>query len=404
MKRYRIFISSTIDDLQDARASVDLKLRTTDIFEAIRVENFPAIGEPSRRVCLNEVADADALVLILNNRYGFIPEANNPENLSVTHLEYREAKRLNKPIFAFLRDCVEPEPKLRYFMEEIGDFTEGVLRKKWQDTEDLRKEVLRALLFWLARRARENPSSEARQQFTAELARHRDFEKFPLFFVTFERPGFDMQSWLNTVFEQLSSQCEQRLLPSPRLLDKIESKLHRLMLRVSLDAKSGRFLVAISVAGDKDSESPKITLLPPIEVNVAQTTEGADFIARISIALILIMVDDWSRSIDQLFTCARNRNATDHSRARLLGTAAYISAFNGGQRCFDVVRRLLDIPRLDAPTISAGIMALLSAELRYEHARAQHALLETEQLALRLLTLALNRNEASSETLYNLAR
>jgi len=161
ISRYSIFISSTIEDLSAARAEVDEELRATDIFEPIRVENLPASEETSRRVCLREVGAADAIVLILKERYGFVPELNNPENLSVTHLEYREAKRLNRPVFAFFRNGAQPEPELASFIREVSNFDEGVLRKNWSTTGELREAVRRALLFWIARRA--SPSCAVQQ-------------------------------------------------------------------------------------------------------------------------------------------------------------------------------------------------------------------------------------------------
>ena len=406
MRRYRIFISSTIDDLQDARASLDEELTATHTFEAIRVENFPAVEEPSRTVCLEEVADADGLVLILGDRYGFVPETNNPENLSVTHLEYREAKRLGKPIFAFLREGVNPEPKLLDFISEISSFSEGVLRKKWDSTEQLKSEVLRALVYWLGRQARENPSPEMRQQFAEQMAQYPDLGKVPLFYDITDTSNGKLRNWLNAVVQQLSLECEQRLLPLPHSLGELqeEPKSLSLVLRTRPSGVQGRLLITVSLVRKKGAENLKGPLPPAIELDAAQTPEGARFTAHTSLALVFITADDWSRSIDQLFTAAASRNATDSSRAHLLATAAYISAINLGQRSFEVVRQLLKLPRLDIQTVSAGIMALMAAILRLEHARARHALAVAERLTLRLLTLALSQDPAASETLYNLAR
>lgn len=406
MNRYRIFISSTIDDLRTARASVDEELTATEIFDTVRVENLPAVGETSRRVCLDEVAGADALVLILKDRYGFIPDASNPEGLSVTHLEYREAKRLKKSVFAFIREGVEPEPRLLNLIQEVSDFDEGVLRKKWESIDQLRSEVRRALLFWLARRAREQPSQEDREQAAEQLARYPELGELHLVVDAGPTPGDALRGWLDSLLEHLSLECKQRLLPSPRPTDEPARTSHEptLMLRIQPASQTGRLVVTIALSGDEGCGDRKNTLPPPIEVDAAQTTEGARFAAQSSLALVLIAADDWSGSIDQLFAAAGNRNASHGARARLVGTAAYISAFNQGQRSSDVVRRMLDLPSLDVPTVSAGIASLVAAQLRFEHARARHALAEAEQLTLQLLTLALSRNPASSETLYNLAR
>ncbi len=121
MTRYRIFISSTIDDLQEARTGVATDLASMEIFEPIRAESLPAVDEPSRQVCFKEVRQADAIVLLLGQRYGFIPTTKNPAKLSVTHLEYREAKRHKKPIFAFINDSSTPDHQLTDFIKEVSD-------------------------------------------------------------------------------------------------------------------------------------------------------------------------------------------------------------------------------------------------------------------------------------------
>jgi hypothetical protein len=41
---------------------------------------------------------------------------------------------------------------------------------------------------------------------------------------------------------------------------------------------------------------------------------------------------------------------------------------------------MLELPKLDSQVVSAGVMGLISAELRLEHAKARHALGETEKL------------------------
>jgi tetratricopeptide (TPR) repeat protein len=88
----------------------------------------------------------------------------------------------------------------------------------------------------------------------------------------------------------------------------------------------------------------------------------------------------------------------------LLVTAAYVSASNQGQRSAEIVERMLGLPKLDSAAVSAGIMALVSAEVRLGKARARQALREIEKLALRFLTTALHQDPTAAEILYNLAR
>ena len=240
MIRYRVFISSTIDDLRAERIRVDEELKAMEIFDPIRVENLPAIEDASRYVCLKEVADADAMIVILKDRYGFIPEANNPEGLSVTHLEYREARRLERPIFVFLYEGVEPETALQKFIREISDFDQGVLRKKWKSTDQLKNEV---------RRARQEQSQEAQQKDVEQLVRYPELSEFN--FLLDAPVEVRSGNWPDNYLKHLDQECRQRLLPLPRSTNKPvhATLMPDFMLRVRRNPAGDRLLVRLSLTG-----------------------------------------------------------------------------------------------------------------------------------------------------------
>ncbi len=402
MRPYSIFVSSTIDDLSEARAGVEEELRDAEIFEPIRVENVPASEEASRRVCLREVGEADAIVLILKNRYGFVPETNNPERLSATHLEYREARRLKKPVFAFLLEGAQPEPELASLIRELSDFDKGVLRKKWSTTAQLRAAVRRALLFWIARRARETGSTEIRRQAASELDRDPKFGRFRLVSERDLPEGLLNQSWRDTFIDELYRECRRRLLPTPHLEGQPPEGGVELALIIQArpNADVARIDLNIRLIGHQESA----TLLPSVDLDAALTDEGARFAGRCSLAFVLFAADDWSAAIDQLLAISKDRSASNRARARSLATAAYVSASNQGQRSAEIVQRMLDLSKLESPAVGAGVMALVSAKLRLEHARARHALREVERQAFRLLTTALSHDPTAADVLYNLAR
>lgn len=404
MTRYRIFVSSTIDDLHDARAGVEEELSAAEIFEVVRVEKLPATAEPSRRVCLDEVAAADALVLILSDRYGFVPESGNPDALSVTHLEYREAERLGKPVFAFIHDGGVPEPELAQLIREVGDFDEGVLRKKWASIDELRREVRRSLLFWIARRAREQSSQKDRQRVAAELARFPEVSHLAITLQTHGILDDRLQMWRQELLDRLSLECERYLLPAPQLITTdAEGNVKRGLVIEVQPSSAGRLAVAIDLR-QKDGDEEQRLISPKLELAAAWTPEGAKFVADASLAFAFLAADDWSRCLGGLSAASTNRKATHGSRASLLKAAAFVSASNRGARSSEIVRLLLDLPSLEPSTVNAGVLCLVAAQLRYEQAGARYALEESERLALRLLMLALSRNEATPEVLYNLAR
>ncbi len=402
MSRYNIFISSTIDDLKEARAGVDQELQEMEIFEPVRVEKLPASEETSRRVCLREVADADAVVLILKERYGFVPEGNNPDKLSVTHLEYREARRLKKPVFAFFADGAQPETQLSSFIRELSDFDEGVLRKKWITTRELRDAVRRALLFWIARSARETKSRESQQKAESALSRDAKFGRLLIVSDPASLQDYRLQSWRRILLEQLFRDCKHKLLPTPNLIEDQELRPGDgpvLSLRIRTSSQPGRLDLAVSVA-----DHPQLFLPGPLELDAALTEDGARFAAFCSLALVLLVADDWSGAIDQLLKVSGLRGASSRTRTRVLSATAYVSMSHQGQRSAEIVMRILALPKLDSHVVSAGAMALISAELRLGHAMARHALGETEKLAFQLLTTALTQEPTAAEHIYNLAR
>ncbi|MGH7801848.1 MAG: DUF4062 domain-containing protein [Thermodesulfobacteriota bacterium] len=399
---HKVFISSTIDDLIDVRKDVFKEIESMEVFQPVMVENLAASEESSRRVCFQAIEQVDAVVLILKGRYGFVPEANNPGRLSVTHMEYREAKQMNKPVFAFLHANVEPEPLLAAFINEVSDFDEGVFRKKWGTVEDLRDAVRRALLFWLAKQARRNRSSEASEQAAVQLQREPDIGRIPMYYdrVSFEK--HITNNWLQIFMTELQAECDRRILPIPYLLGEqsLENAQNSLSLHCRTSSRAGRLELQVVVT-DRNQNPPFPIAL---EFDSATTEEGARFSALLSVAFMFLLVDDWSAAIDQLLSVSGHRSASNRSRSHLLAIAARISASNQGRRCDEIITRMVQLTNLYPWVVGAGLMAIISAEVRLRYVKATRALAEVEALALRLLTAALNYDPGSAEHFYNLAR
>lgn len=105
----KVYVSSTYRDLQRHRASVDLTLRKMGV-DVIGMEQYAAEGSRPVERCKRDVELADAYVLILGWRYGYVPTQDNEAAQSVTEIEYRHARVTNKPILAFLLDPETPWP------------------------------------------------------------------------------------------------------------------------------------------------------------------------------------------------------------------------------------------------------------------------------------------------------
>lgn len=107
-----IFVSSTVYDLLDIRAELCellTELKTTPILSEDPLTGFDASYRTnSIETCLINVEKADQVVIILDKRYG-PPLPIEFGEVSATHLEYRRAKELGKPIHFFVRDRLEAD-------------------------------------------------------------------------------------------------------------------------------------------------------------------------------------------------------------------------------------------------------------------------------------------------------
>jgi len=102
----RVYVSSTIADLKRERRAV------MDWLVAAGhqpVHSYRPDSDTVQGSCLGDVASCDLYVLIVGHRYGFQPEDDNPDRLSITQLEYRQAGQAGVPRVALLRTSIPDE-------------------------------------------------------------------------------------------------------------------------------------------------------------------------------------------------------------------------------------------------------------------------------------------------------
>src|SRR5689334_25359357 len=107
----KVYVSSTYQDLIEHRAAVDRTLRRMG-HDVIGMEQYIAEGSKPVDRCKADVRAADAYVIIVAWRYGYIPggTATPPDGRSITQIEFEEAQRAGKPVLAFLLDPEAPWP------------------------------------------------------------------------------------------------------------------------------------------------------------------------------------------------------------------------------------------------------------------------------------------------------
>jgi hypothetical protein len=103
----RIYVSSTYGDLKEHREKVYRVLRRLG-HDAIAMEDDVAADQRPLAKCLADVARCDLYVGIFAHRYGYIPDSGNPDQRSVTELEYRHAVDRGIPCLVFLLNPDSP--------------------------------------------------------------------------------------------------------------------------------------------------------------------------------------------------------------------------------------------------------------------------------------------------------
>ena len=96
----RVMISSTARDLPEHRKEVMDACLRQGMFP-LMMEHLPASDDEAIPASLRMVDEADIYLLIIANRYGYVPTTNNPQRLSVTEHEYNRAVERKIPILTF---------------------------------------------------------------------------------------------------------------------------------------------------------------------------------------------------------------------------------------------------------------------------------------------------------------
>src|SRR5262249_10426516 len=97
----RVFLSSTSVDLEPDRTRVADLVAHLGHF-AVEMGRFALRPHlDATALSLEELASSDLYLLLVAWRYGYVPPG---ADLSVTHEEYRAARRLGLPCFVFLAD------------------------------------------------------------------------------------------------------------------------------------------------------------------------------------------------------------------------------------------------------------------------------------------------------------
>jgi tetratricopeptide (TPR) repeat protein len=150
-QKLTVMISSTARDLPEHRKELVEACLRQDAFP-LRMEDLPANSDEAAAASLKMVEAADIYVGVFANRYGYVPKVNNPDQVSVTEMEYNRAveRKIERLIFIMDKthpitvDDVEIEnaAKLKAFKERVG--AENIVRF-FKSPADLRAEAINSL-------------------------------------------------------------------------------------------------------------------------------------------------------------------------------------------------------------------------------------------------------------------
>lgn len=148
--KLRVFISSTMEDLQNERQAVVERLRSLGM-EPVHAETFSPTGSTSWAVIEQEIRDCHLFVLILGTSYGWQPDVGygGGGEKSVTHLEFELARQLNVPVLSFVKRLSYGAPvdaRRDAFRREVSDWANGLFRAEFDWAADLSEKVVGAVI------------------------------------------------------------------------------------------------------------------------------------------------------------------------------------------------------------------------------------------------------------------
>jgi tetratricopeptide (TPR) repeat protein len=301
----KVYVSSTILDLKPERQAVKEWLLAA---RHQAVDSYLPNSDTVRDSCLADIDSCDLYVLILGHRYGAQPAEQNPEGLSITHLEFRRAGESGIPRIALLRTSipdvrdsdmgnperaqlvlafrqeVEREVRPAQFSDQRGliqALSTGIQGEldKFRTSADQRGEA------WLAAHMQDLARQFADHLAASALAPGMRPENLYLdLVVTERRPG---------VRQEITSEAELAASARP-LVEVVEQARYPILLTGEGGAgKTASLLHMAARAADRVATDP--TAPVPIYVNLARLTRLDDVPDLLQlIADSVPLLDDWS--------------------------------------------------------------------------------------------------------------
>lgn len=152
---YRVFISSTFEDLRPEREAAQSAIAGLDLLPDNMIY-WSADDRSGTLLSLDRVRESDVVILVIAHRYGYVPDGGE---FSVTELEYRAAIDSGIPVLAFFLDptVAWPPDYVQFEQRERLDRFKALVeststRKLFRTPDDLGGAVTQALALLMRRR------------------------------------------------------------------------------------------------------------------------------------------------------------------------------------------------------------------------------------------------------------
>src|ERR1041385_7995228 len=133
----RVMISSTAADLLEHRKQIVAACLRQGMFP-LRMEDLPATSDDAAAASVKLVDDSEIFIGVIAHRYGYVPKANNPDQISVTEMEYNRAveRKIERLIFLIDKDRTLGDFKIKDI--DTGERAEKLNRfKNRLETENI---------------------------------------------------------------------------------------------------------------------------------------------------------------------------------------------------------------------------------------------------------------------------
>jgi hypothetical protein len=148
---YKIFVSSTTEDLVEYRKAVVGAVQRLGHLPVV-LEFMQASSQSPAERSFELIASCDAFISLIAFRYGFVPPLDNPHGYSFVELELRYAWDLGKPTYVFMVSDQTPWPP-QFFdhenLDRLNKFRATILDRRivsfFNSPQELTEQVLQAL-------------------------------------------------------------------------------------------------------------------------------------------------------------------------------------------------------------------------------------------------------------------